>query len=95
MIYDIKDLNGLITSSEQLTKCSQTIASDINSLNYIKNSLQKAWQNEQGSDLNSILTELTSCISELETSIQPTIQKFATTIEKIANDTANAQGRTL
>ncbi len=95
MTYDISNLSQLSTSASNLANYRQSLTYNTTDLQQIITSIQANWQNSNGEDLNSILTELRSCIDELSNTVDPVLGNFVGTLNKIVMSSGNVQSKTI
>ncbi len=95
MTYEIKDIDGLESSTADLASSNQKIASDAASLTQILNEIRQSWENESGTDLQSILTELDDCIKKIQTAINPVVGKYVETMNTLVAESRTTQNKTL
>ena len=83
--YHITNVDQLIESAGNLATYRTNLLNNVDSLNYIKNSVTTNWQNDDAySDVKSYVEELQACIDKLNNTIIPTIQKFSSTMYNLA-----------
>lgn len=95
MTYDIKSIDQLENSAMTLASSNQKIANDAESLAYIIGQIRSNWQNEAGSDLASIITELEKCITNIQGAINPTISEYTKTMNTLVAESRSTQNRSL
>lgn len=93
--YEIGDLNQLENSAASLARYNQEITNNTSSLSYILRSVNENWQNEQGQDIQSIMTSLEDSIRVLNEDIQPILKEYSTTINNVVTETRATQSRDL
>lgn len=94
MTYEIRDIGGLETSTQELANSNQKVSADVTSLEYIINQIKENWQNDAGTDLASIINELESCISKLKNAINPTVSKYVDTMNTLVAESKSIQQKT-
>lgn len=83
--YHITNVDQLIESAGNLATYRTNLLNNVDSLNYIKNSVTTNWQNDDAySDVKSYVEELQACIDKLNNTIIPTIHKFSGTMYNLA-----------
>lgn len=95
MTYEIKDIDRLESSAADLASSNQKISSDAASLTQILNEIRQSWENESGTDLQSILTELDGCIKKIQTAINPVVGKYVETMNTLVAESRTTQNKTL
>lgn len=95
MTYEIRDINQLETSTQELANSNQKVSADVASLEYIINEIKQNWQNEAGTDIASILKELESCIGKLRNAINPTVGKYVDTMNTLVAESRATQNKSM
>ena len=95
MTYEIRDINQLESSTQELANSNQKVSADVTSLEYILNQIKENWQNDAGTDIMSIVTELESCISKLKVAINPTVSKYVDTMNSLVAESRATQNQSM
>lgn len=92
--YEISSIDGLENSAGTLANYNQQISNNIASLKYVMNAVQENWENSDGQDINSIMTNLNDAIKSLSEEIQPVIATYVKSLNQIVTETRATQSRT-
>lgn len=95
MTYDIRDINALEVSTQELANTNQKVATDTSSLEYIIKEIKNNWQNEAGSDLMSVISELETCINTMRNAINPTVGKYVDTMNTLVAESRATQNKSM
>lgn len=95
MTYDIKSVDQLEASSSTLASVNQKVSSDVASLAYILNEIKSNWQNEEGADIASAVSELENVINKVQSAINPTVGKYVDTMNGLVAESRATQSRTM
>lgn len=95
MTYEIRDINELEIDTQELANSNKKILSDAEELDNIIMEIKRNWQNETGTDIESIITELENCTNKLKNTITPTIEKYVNTMNKLIVDSKIAQNNSI
>ncbi len=95
MTYDIRSIDELESSTATLASSNQKVTNDAQSLAYILEQIKTNWQNEAGTDLASIITELEKCINSLQNAINPTVSKYIETMNTLVAESRSTQSRSV
>lgn len=95
MTYDIRNVNSLESSAATLNNINQKVANDVSSLANVINEIKANWQNEEGADLASIITELENCVKKVQTVINPTVEKYVNTMNILVEESRTTQSRAM
>lgn len=95
MTYSIRSIDELENSANALASSNQKITNDATSLNYILEQIKSNWQNEAGTDLASIITELEKCIKSISEAINPTVGEYVKTMNMLVAESRSTQSKTL
>lgn len=93
--YDIASLSGLENSAARLAKYNQEISNNASSLQYVVNAIRENWENEQGKDIESVMTNLNDAIKTLSEEIQPVITTYVESLNRIVTETRANQSKSL
>lgn len=93
--YRIANLDKLEENAGNLANYSNELTNHANSIEYIMRSIKENWENEDGQDIQAILTNLESAIKTLTLDIQPVLSKYFDILNNIVYETRETQGRTL
>lgn len=95
MTYEIKNVDELEQSAADLANSNQKVSSDAASLVYIIKEIKANWQNEAGTDLASIISELERCTNKLQQAINPTLAKYIETMNSLVIESRTTQNQSM
>ena len=89
--FDIASIQRLEQSAEKLSSYNQNLTTKANSLEEIVTAIRNNWENEDGQDIQSILTNINNAIDKLSAQIQPIIVDFSEVLTTFAANTRSTQ----
>lgn len=95
MTYEIRDINQLEGSTQELANTNQKVTSDVSSLEYILKEIRENWQNDEGTDIMSIVAELEQCINKLRVAITPTVGRYVDTMNSLVAESRATQNKSM